>query len=674
MDPTGCGTPALNDLILNHARHPVWDVRAQGQRIGDSFVLCGGEGFEDVSLVGSLATAGPTVDSSAFLAGCHFMNLFVTRNPVPQSLPGDLGPLVELRTTDAELQLIVPAMHFAKHAHMNKLFGQDDVAGIEQVVLVPFNSRTMVSREQALAQAPAVVREDLLDVVAVDAAHLGRPMPACDMINLDGVALMLANAYDEAAFEGLATYDAVADSESIRLGHRVRPQAKDVAVGEDVLQVLGPGAWTSGAIYPPRLLRNVLGGDSTTAVRRAVVDQLEVASSRVMGSTAMLLSQAAPHVLAQMGVAMGGSLHVYPPRQWQESVAGCYLPAASLVIRKKGVRACVQHGEGVDVLAAARRQVGVHSDDGDDYGILIYTRPVMERPAAAESRMQSLGKELEEVLQRGGLALVLHLRGGRGAAVWAPYHQRPAQYQPRADADRAARANILAAWRAAGAPRLNAAAGAVAGGAIVPYVAPANDAPGDEAVWEHALWDAGDDAGAAAAGGATAGGAAAGGAAAGRDSRAARASTLSERPERDAQRRERDVQRAALEAEKRKKRQKRHEQQQSHDGQQFDLVQARDGRPIHATLTTPEGRLSLPTWGLLEKLLKEHPSLSGSTEYQRFLTLSGNAFFADAVETDDAAEVVEHMSEWQRYMMDCFERFKAHPGAGSSIDAPLMLH
>ena len=36
------------------------------------------------------------------------MNLFVTRNPVPQSLPGDLGPLVELRTTDPELQLIVP--------------------------------------------------------------------------------------------------------------------------------------------------------------------------------------------------------------------------------------------------------------------------------------------------------------------------------------------------------------------------------------------------------------------------------------------------------------------------------------------------------------------------------------------------------------------------------------
>ena len=28
-------------------------------------------------------------------------------------------------------------------------------------VLVPFNSRTMVSREQALAQAPAVVREDV---------------------------------------------------------------------------------------------------------------------------------------------------------------------------------------------------------------------------------------------------------------------------------------------------------------------------------------------------------------------------------------------------------------------------------------------------------------------------------------------------------------------------------
>ena len=46
------------------------------------------------------------------------MNLFVTRNLVPQSLPGDLGPLVELRTTDPELQLIMPAMHFAEHAHM----------------------------------------------------------------------------------------------------------------------------------------------------------------------------------------------------------------------------------------------------------------------------------------------------------------------------------------------------------------------------------------------------------------------------------------------------------------------------------------------------------------------------------------------------------------------------
>jgi hypothetical protein len=64
------------------------------------------------------------------------MNLFVTRNSFPQSLPGDLGPLVELRTTDPELQLIVPAMHFAEHAHMNKLFGLHDVAGIEQVVLV----------------------------------------------------------------------------------------------------------------------------------------------------------------------------------------------------------------------------------------------------------------------------------------------------------------------------------------------------------------------------------------------------------------------------------------------------------------------------------------------------------------------------------------------------------
>jgi hypothetical protein len=40
------------------------------------------------------------------------------------------------------------------------------------------------------------------------------------------------------------------------------------------------------------------------------------------------------------------------------------------------------------------------------------------------------------------------------------------------------------------------------------------------------------------------------------------------------------VQRAALQAEKR---QKRHEQQQSHNGLQFNLVQARDGQPIHVT-------------------------------------------------------------------------------------------
>ena len=88
------------------------------------------------------------------------MNLFVTRNSFPQSLPGDLGPLVELRMTDPELQLIVPAMHFAEHAHMNKLFGHDDVACIEQVVLVPFNSHTMVSREHSLSAIHADARAD----------------------------------------------------------------------------------------------------------------------------------------------------------------------------------------------------------------------------------------------------------------------------------------------------------------------------------------------------------------------------------------------------------------------------------------------------------------------------------------------------------------------------------
>jgi len=34
---------------------------------------------------------------------------------------------------------------------MNKFFGHDDVAGIEQVVLVPFNSHTIVSREHSLS-------------------------------------------------------------------------------------------------------------------------------------------------------------------------------------------------------------------------------------------------------------------------------------------------------------------------------------------------------------------------------------------------------------------------------------------------------------------------------------------------------------------------------------------
>ena len=43
----------------------------------------------------------------------------------------------------------------------------------------------------------------------------------------------------------------------------------------------------------------------------------------------------------------------------------------------------------------------MHSDDGDDYGLLIYTQPVMERPTA-EWSWQSLGGDLEVVLRRGG--------------------------------------------------------------------------------------------------------------------------------------------------------------------------------------------------------------------------------------------------------------------------------
>jgi hypothetical protein len=48
---------------------------------------------------------------------------------------------------------------------MNKFFGHDDVAGIEQVVLVPFNSHTIVSREHSLsaihADAPSSVHHSL---------------------------------------------------------------------------------------------------------------------------------------------------------------------------------------------------------------------------------------------------------------------------------------------------------------------------------------------------------------------------------------------------------------------------------------------------------------------------------------------------------------------------------
>ena len=163
-----------------------------------------------------------------------------------------------------------------------------------------------------------------------------------------------------------------------------------------------------------------------------------------------------------------------------------------------------------------------------------------------------------------------------------------------------------------------------------------------------------------------------------RDSRSARDSTASERAERDAQRQERDVQRA-------EKRQKRHEQQQeqqqkqqqSPEGLRLNLVQDRDGQPVHATATGPQGP-ELPTWGLFEKLLMDHPSLAGSTEYKRFLTRSGNAYFKDAFETLGGAdgkteELVEHIKKWQQYMTDRFERF-AHPGAGGSSDAPVLLH
>ena len=104
-----------------------------------------------------------------------------------------------------------------------------------------------------------------------------------------------------------------------------------------------------------------------------------------------------------------------------------------MVIRKKGRRADVQHDEGFDVLAAARRQVGMHSDDGDDFGLLVYMRPVIERPTA-DWRWGSLGEELEVVLRRGGLALALLLRGGRGVAVC---RGEARVHQPPADGDRA---------------------------------------------------------------------------------------------------------------------------------------------------------------------------------------------------------------------------------------------
>ena len=50
-------------------------------------------------------------------------------------------------------------------------------------------------------------------------------------------------------------------------------------------------------------------------------------------------------------------------------------------------------------------------------------------------------------------------------------------------------------------------------------------------------------------------------------------------------------------------------------------------------------------------------------------------YFKDAFETLDGEtdELVEHIKKWQQYMTDRFERF-AHPGAGGSSDAPLLLH
>ena len=126
-----------------------------------------------------------------------------------------------------------------------------------------------------------------------------------------------------------------------------------------------------------------------------------------------------------MGLSPGGASMAQRP---------AFLAAASLVWLRKGTRLSSGHSADDEVLAAARKQVKLHSDDGDDFGLLIYLRPVQERHGQeAGSSRPSLDEQLEDVSARRGrlalrLRLRLRLRGGRPGAIWVPYHMRPGRY------------------------------------------------------------------------------------------------------------------------------------------------------------------------------------------------------------------------------------------------------
>ena len=478
MKPGGFGGQLLTQRTLELLRPVRWQVSKDGRRLGSRCVLVGGPGFEDVTVVGAFAErCGPEASMSC-------SSLILTRMGQPRKhvlgTAIDLGECVEIITNSPDLVRVGIHARFAWHCHGNSMPAADDLVGSEQLVLVPFAETRAVNNERRLVEFPAMMRDEVSDVTAGDRALIDVWPPPPEGGG-DIMAAALADCCDEAAALGYETHDIAGDSFSFALGNRLRP--KPNGLEEPASMVLLPDA--------EKIALGIDNLDHWAPRRRAAemdapddaLARMSACAAPLMGDFAADFDAVAPHATASLIAAMGDSAAVYPPREKQlngrQAAAGGhgYWATPSLVVRLKGSH---RHNLTTDgALDVLRRLVCAHTDDADADGVLLYHRVLpmelgvevgegAEGVEGAEGEGEGDGAEGEGgegagTLDTSSLAsmvesatrnlkLHLRLRGGRSAAVWVPYHRRPARFRPRANWGRQARVNALQRWRAAGAP------------------------------------------------------------------------------------------------------------------------------------------------------------------------------------------------------------------------------